>query len=292
MNSIRIAYLILAHKNPSAINELITALKYPGVDFYIHLDKKSDIIDEINVDDNIFFTSNRIDVKWGGISQVESMLSLMNYVKEMNKQYDYVWFISGQDFPIKSNEYIQEFFRQNYGYNFMEIIPKDDERYLRYLKRNQTWYPVWGASPKFIIRVLRKIYNYLTGGLKHSFIKRKNILDAEWFFGSNWFALTYDAMLYVLEQVASKPYLKYFKNCICPDESFFQTIIGNSEYIHKTRDYLTYVDWSEGKKNPKVLGGGEDYEKLKSSDKLMARKFERVDDCIKKLSESKKGDQI
>ena len=207
----------------------------------------------------------------------------MRSVADGGREYDYVWFVSGQDYPIKSNGYIQEFFTNNFGYNFIEMIPKDDERYKRYLKRNETYYPVWGASPKFIVRVWRKLYNLLTGGATRSFYKRKNILGVDWQFGSNWFAITYEAMRYVLYEVEAKPYLEYYSHCICPDESFFQTIIGNSKYADTVRDYLTYVDWSEGKKNPKILTG-EDYMKLKSSDKLMARKFECVDDIIAKLS--------
>ncbi len=280
---VRIAYLILAHKNPEAINKMISALDYPGVDFYLHIDKKSNIISDIKTNSNIFFTSNRIDTKWGHISLVESMLELMRSVKESKRGYDYVWLISGQDYPIKSNEYIQDFFANNRGYNFIEFIPKDDERYRRYLKRNQTWYPTWGASPKFIMRVLRKIYNYMTGGMKHSLFKRKNILGVEWFFGSQWFAITMETMDYVLNEVDNKPYLQYFKNCICPDESFFQTIIGNSQFANKVKDNLVYVDWSEGKKNPKILLI-EDYQQLKSSDKLIARKFETVDENIAQLA--------
>ena len=283
MSEVRIAYLILAHKNPKAINEMIDALDYPSVDFYLHIDKKSNIIGDINKKTNVYFTSNRIDAKWGHISLVESMLELLKNVRESKREYDYVWFISGQDYPIKSNEFIQNFFVQNFGYNFIEIIPKEDERYRRYLKRNQTWYPTWGASPKFIMRVLRKIYNYMTGGMTRSLFKRKNILGVDWFFGSQWFAITYETMTYVLDEVDSKPYLKYFKNCICPDESFFQTIISNSQYADKIKDYLTYVDWSEGKKNPKILSL-EDYEQLKSSDKLIARKFNEVNDKIAELA--------
>ncbi len=39
-------------------------------------------------------------------------------------------------------------------------------------------------------------------------------------FGSQWFAITMETMDYVLNEVDNKPYLQYFKNCICPDESF------------------------------------------------------------------------
>ncbi len=63
----------------------------------------------------------------------------------------------------------------------------------------------------------------------------------------------------------------------------FQTIIGNSQFANKVKDNLVYVDWSEGKKNPKILSI-EDYQQLKSSDKLIARKFETVDENIAQLA--------
>lgn len=39
----KIAHLILAHKNPVQLQKLITALSHPSFDFYIHVDKKVDI---------------------------------------------------------------------------------------------------------------------------------------------------------------------------------------------------------------------------------------------------------
>lgn len=270
---VRIAYMIQAHKNPQALNKLIAALNYESVDFYVHIDSKSDIDKDIVVRSNVFVLQDRIDVKWGHISQVLATLNLMKAVKASGKEYDYVWLISGQDFPIKSNQFIHTKLQENTQVNYIEIIKKEDNRYLRYLKRNTTWYPTWGASPVFIMRVLRKLYNYATGGATKSWFKRKNYLGVEWAFGSSWFTITYQAMCYILEQVESKPYLQYFKNCICPDESFFQTILFNSPYKETCQNNLVYVDWSEGKKNPKILTD-EDYEALKKSDKLIARKFE------------------
>lgn len=68
-------------------------------------------------------------------------------------------------------------------------------------------------------------------------------------------------------------YVSYFMHCSTPDESFFQTLVMNSPYKDKREDYLHYVDWSEGGNSPKTLTI-DDYEKLKASDKLMARKFD------------------
>ncbi len=51
----KIAFLILCHKNPVQINYLIDTLDDKDVDFYLHIDKKSNIINEIKKKDNIYF---------------------------------------------------------------------------------------------------------------------------------------------------------------------------------------------------------------------------------------------
>lgn len=68
-------------------------------------------------------------------------------------------------------------------------------------------------------------------------------------------------------------YVSYFMHCSTPDESFFQTLVMNSPYKDEREDYLHYVDWSESGNSPKTLTI-DDYEKLKASDKLMARKLD------------------
>jgi hypothetical protein len=39
----KIAHLVLAHKNPQQLERMLEALDHPQCDFFIHLDKKADI---------------------------------------------------------------------------------------------------------------------------------------------------------------------------------------------------------------------------------------------------------
>ena len=39
----KIACLILAHKNPGQLQRVIKAMQHPAIDMYIHVDKKVDI---------------------------------------------------------------------------------------------------------------------------------------------------------------------------------------------------------------------------------------------------------
>ena len=45
----------------------------------------------------------------------------------------------------------------------------------------------------------------------------------------------------------------FFKNTFCPEESFFQTILGNSPYKARIQRGLTYTDWSGGGQSPAYI---------------------------------------
>ena len=72
--------------------------------------------------------------------------------------------------------------------------------------------------------------------------------------GSMWWALTINATRYILSFVESnEDVVRYFRNVIIPDKSFFHTILGNSYFIKKVSRNLTYTDWSRGGPNPALI---------------------------------------
>lgn len=62
-----------------------------------------------------------------------------------------------------------------------------------------------------------------------------------------------------------------------------QTIIANGPFVKSVKARTVYVDWSEMKPNPKILGN-DDIESLKASKMLLARKFDIVTPEIEALS--------
>ena len=64
MNSnIKIAYIVLCHKNAGQINKMIKKLDSKNCDFFLHIDKKSSIEEDIIKNNHIFVLPNdkRID---------------------------------------------------------------------------------------------------------------------------------------------------------------------------------------------------------------------------------------
>ena len=60
---------------------------------------------------NIYYVVNRVDVRWGDISQIETELILFEKACTTNR-YDYYHLLSGVDLPIKSQNYIHDFFSE------------------------------------------------------------------------------------------------------------------------------------------------------------------------------------
>ena len=67
--------------------------------------------------------------------------------------------------------------------------------------------------------------------------------------------------------------VRFFKYVWGADEFIFSTVIYNSPYTAHVRENLLYLDWTEGKANPKVLTVA-DLDVLIHSEKWFARKFD------------------
>lgn len=273
----RIAYLILCHKNPRQVEKLIQQLDDGNSDFFLHVDKKADISSyQFNIT-NVHYVpeQKRVDIRWASIEMVSATLLLMDLVRETHTKYDYISLLSGQDFPIKSNTDIQLYLQANKGFNFIEIIPHSDLRYKRYLKRNLIYYPKWMYGESKIIKALKRMYIILTGGNNHTFsmCHRKNKLAMDFEFGSQWWCFTYDCLSWILDYIKCNPnYFCFYKNAMTADESFFQTIFMSSPYKDQRKDKLTYLEM--GKNHPRVFTE-DDYGLLMDGrNELFARKFD------------------
>lgn len=115
------AYLIIAHNNFYILEKLIKLLDDERNDIYIHIDKKVKEFDFeyfINIckKSNINFIK-RNKVYWGSYSQIQCELNLL---KEATKNcYKYYHLLSGIDLPIKSQNYIHDYFEKNKGIEFI-----------------------------------------------------------------------------------------------------------------------------------------------------------------------------
>lgn len=125
-------------------------------------------------------------------------------------------------------------------------------------------------------KIIKNIWIYGTGGWNHTFpiIKRKLKDNFKYYFGSQWWCLNEIMVEWILNYLDNHPeYIKLFQHSLCPDECFFQTLVMNSPCVDNVKPYLHYVKWEAGTSSPKTLTVI-DYEGLKKTEKMLARKFD------------------
>lgn len=277
----KIAVIMQCHKNPEQINRLIDALSHPEIDIIVHVDKKSSITSGIDTNGKaVTFVPDekRIDVKWGTFSQVEATLSLLDVAMGQNN-YDYYCLISGQDFPTVSANELVSSLRDNSPTNYVNFFTSKNHgagKSTNYDKRNEIVFKEWMFGRGLFYRILRRSWVQITGGYSHTFaiFKRKNVCNLPFYFGSSWWCLTGDTVKYIMSYIKEhSEYIAFFKKSSCSDESFFQTLVMSSPFSNDLSDYLHYVDWSEGKSNPKILTSA-DLDTVFRSGKPLARKID------------------
>ncbi|WP_158798356.1 beta-1,6-N-acetylglucosaminyltransferase [Pedobacter sp. L105] len=282
----KIACLIVTYTSAAQTRRMIEMLNNGQFDFYIHLDKKVDIAthkDLFNIP-NVYFITDRVDVQWAAYSTVQAAFNGIKQIIASNITYDYINLITGQDYPIKSAAYIQNFLSANIGKQFIEYKNFDtdwEEAKARIEKYHFTNLHLVGKHR------LEKVVNFFTG-------KRKPPIKLNFYGVSTFWTLSPECALYVVNYVEKNSALKSFlKYTWGSDEFIFQTVLMNSPYkdVIVNNNYR-YVDWSAGGARPKFLKS-EDFEKIIASDAFFGRKF-NIDidsDILDKIDEWCKKNQ-
>lgn len=265
----RVAVIIACHKDFEQVSRLCEFFsEIQGFKCFVHIDKKA-TVDFFNWPAGVSVISGKdsINVKWGHISQVESCLLMLGIC--FKEDFDYYWYMSGQDLPIKKPNQILSFFENKKGFSFLDA---SDSNFYR--KRNLVYYPevvIGAGNVRKFLRGMLYFVSFIPG-----FSRSSNKIFKH---GSQWFCLHKDLLKEILHSEVTKEYLKFYRNSFCSDESFFQTLCANEFADFKIDDYLTYIDWSNRLPNPKTLTML-DFADVISSEKLLARKFDCSVDSI------------
>lgn len=286
------AYLIMAHKDDYTFRTLLHMLDDPRNDIFIHMDVKNRQFDRNDVIDSLsyskcFFT-RRTNVVWGGYSQINAELLLLALAVGENR-YTYYHLLSGQDLPIKSQDFIHEFFEKNFGKEFMRF----ESDVFCYYERVRYYY-------FFQEKIGRGGKSKLYGGLNKLALTIQKILKVNrnsamcFRKGDTWFSITDSLARSVLER---KEWIRsVFKDTVCCDEVCFQTIVVNSEFKdslyrpicdNSNGGMMRLIDWRRGR--PYIFRK-DDLRELEQSAMLWARKFDcEVDSEIIDIISEKYG---
>ena len=288
------AYLIMAHKNPEQVFRLVSRLNDGSSEFFIHIDKKAAISQFQNlkqISNAVHFTE-RFDASWGGYGLIKPYLSALKTVRESSRKFDRILLLSGQDYPIKSNQNINAFFENSPYTNFINYFPipnltKWPGKDRGGLYRVDKYY--FGA--KWYELICSKAINLLATYLP--FLRRKIPNGMKPYTGQTWWNLDRYALDYILDYVDRHPeYMDFHKHTFVADELFVQMIIGNSKdekLLHSIKNTeKRFTIWPKpNSAHPKLLVKS-DIGAIVASDDLFARKFdENVDSEILDLIDNK-----
>ena len=117
-------YLILAHRNPEQLCQMIKALDDGNSKFFIHLDAKTSIepFAAQLQGGHIVFIPRRERCVWGGFSIVIATIYLMEAAAQANSKGFFI-LMSGQDYPIKPIAELDAFLQENKEYDFVSFLP-------------------------------------------------------------------------------------------------------------------------------------------------------------------------
>lgn len=274
----KVANLIMAYKNPRQIERMLKTMSHPDFYFFIHLDKKIDMSEfqYLAKLERVFFLKNRVLCNWGGFSFVDAIFTSLEEILGLEVKYDVYNLLSAQDYPIKPINEIYRFYEQNIGKCFVSY---DEDS-------NSEW---WGHAVTrfefYHLTDLRFRGKYFVQSLMHRFLPKRKFPLPMKLYGSSissWWSISAECAAYIVAFIKENQQLKNFmKYTWGADEFLITTIIMNSSFRQSVvNNNLRYIKWMDGSANPRILSVA-DFESIKASDKLFARKFDTtVDELI------------
>lgn len=263
-----IAYFLLVHRYPAQFQRLFKAIYVPGNEYVVHVDKSSGkaLAREVSTFLAPYQGVEILEPKdalWGGYSLVEAELRGMARLLEMGDRWTHYINLSGQDFPLKSQNYICQFFAAHPNKQFIRALDQRKER------------------PDTLNRISHRFVEE-NGGITATGEARAYPAGDTPFIGTQWKAVTRSFCEFVCHDPSVERFKTFYRNSFIADESFFQTVIMNSgDQGIVMNDDLRMIDWvpdGDIKLRPRnydVL----DFKELQLSTDLFARKFDAETNC-------------
>lgn len=291
----KIAFLLLVHKNKEQVERLINKLQHENIDIFVHVDKKCPFNPEdLTVPDNVYFTQQRIDAGLFEFSLVDAELELIRTAKK-HGSYKYYVLMSGQCYPLQNIGTIYKILEDSYPKPFIDIISPKETNYVPkvfkhvwILKRFKL--TTYSFLKKHFSYRMYRILRYIPGGIvyvvsmiKEFFCKSPNARLTKLGYlncaGAQWWILPDHVIDLMLQECKNKEFCKAISDAFGCDETFFQTAMMK----HKNECGLVLDEQGHylEKRWYHVFDGGhpiilrkEDFNKLCQTEMLFARKFD------------------
>lgn len=272
------AILVTAYKNLDFLQQIVEVFN-DDYTFYIHLDKKGKYADAdiqaLQNNPKVKLLSLKYKVNWGSVDHLKAILYLAEEAIK-DESIEYLHMITGQDFPVKTPEYMSDFLEKNKGFEFISVDKLPVKKWKNGgLDRVKYYSPYeifngrsYGRFPIKILVFLQKIFG----------INRKLPTSlSELFGGIVYWTLTRDAVKYVLDYLEMHPeIMERFKYTFCSEEILFQSVLMTTgRFKDKIQQHsLRFMVWEYRRGQSPPILDEQDYENIVKSDAFFARKFD------------------
>lgn len=207
----------------------------------------------------------------GGYSQVEMQYNLISSVLESVHKYKRIVNLTGTDYPIKSNtELLEEFcdLEKEYitGFKIEKNASKSNASKIVYYHRMDG----------------NRILHYFFEAVKINREKMLKSFQYDFYFGSEYWALTYEAVKEIIEMWEENPKLqKFLRGVFVPSEIWIHTLFFSSQFREKGYVFqakykglqeLSPLTYFKYKDQIKILNDN-DFDSILQSNKMFARKI-------------------
>ena len=264
----RHAYLIIAHNEFEVLKKLLQAIDDPRNDVFLHFDRKVKQVPEVEMQHSgLFIIENRVDIRWGHVSQIEAEYVLFEASHD-GGNYRYYHLISGTHLPLQSQDKIHDFFDSLNNREVLMPMPVNEyqidlkmHRYNFFIKQYQ--------HPNVLIRQCAQQAWKIAIKVQRILHIQRNKKE-RFKIAANWVSLTEKGVGWMLSR--KKEVLKKYRFTLCGDEWFVPSELENSERKSNLLHFGKLLKHSIVRYSAKTWQSG-DYEELIQSGCLFARKF-------------------
>lgn len=273
----RIAHLIMAHKNPEQVERLLAALAHEDADCYLHLDHKTDqrAFAYLTKLPNVYFTRRRFLVYWGSHRFTQAIVECTRDILSTGIPYDFINLLSGQDYPLQPAAAIHRLLAQQLGRSFLSFEPQAPS--------SAWWQHAITRIEQYHTTYFQFRGQYRLQALINAVLPKRRFPLPYTLYGSSdssWWIMSAECAAYLVQFLDDHPKLRRFSLFTwTSDEFLIATILLNSPLRERiVNGNYRYIDWSAGGANPKTLTEA-DFDQLAASPKLYARKFDLTQDA-------------
>ena len=264
----RQAWLIIAHNEFGLLQRLVTMLDADSSDFYVHIDSKVKQLPQLEVSKGrLFLPAERVDVRWGSVSQIEAELLLLQ-TASANGPYAHYHIISGTHLPLVSVEELTAFYDSHPGEEIVRMWADDPGDADFKLRRRHFPLRHFKYGTPLQRRLCQKTW---TAVLRvQRILGLRQYRDCRFYKTDNWLSLSEKGCSYLVWR--KKEILRKYRYSFCGDEYFVLSELMSRPDEFKIYDCKNLLHVEFMGDTPRTFRL-QDYTELQKTGCLWARKF-------------------